>query len=145
MRRVNPCIPVSLLILLAAVGCGGKSYAPSLQLADFNLGEVLDGHLRRVEQSMSRVRGLDSAEAAAQEIHYVNQDLADLVYNAPRLSGAGQAELAKLAAGHLGRMQRLSSEVNESPALAEILGPELEQTVVYLQVMASGRYEDAPS
>ena len=123
---------------------GRASYDESMQLDVFNLGEVLDGHMRRAEQVMATVRDLESARAAAREIGFVKRDLADLVYNASRLSPEGRIELGELAARHAAELERLTFEIDRSPVLAEVFGPDLEEMMGYLTVMASGQYEDVP-
>jgi len=125
-------------------GCGGKSYDQSLQGAEVNYGEVLDGFMNRAEQAMMGVRDMQSAQAAADRIRLVNQDLADLVYNAPRLSQDGQIELGKIAAQHLTQVQQLKGQIDRSPQLAQIFDQDLTEMMEYLTVMVSGNYQDSP-
>ena len=143
MRRFRVMSLVGLLAVFV-VGCGGPKYDESLQMPNFNYGEVLDGHMRRAEQAMMTVRDLPSAEAAADQLHLINQDLDDVVYNAPRMSEDGQIALGQIAAEHLVEVQRLKASIDESPALAKVFGVELETMMGYLQTMASGKFEDRP-
>ena len=137
-------IPQVLLLALLVVGCGGPEYDESLQMPNFNYGEVLDGHMRRAEQAMMSVRDMASAQAAADQLHLINQDLDDVVFNAPRLTEDGQIALGQIAAGHLVEVQRLKADIDRSPALADVFGVELETMMGYLQTMASGKFEEGP-
>lgn len=141
-----PIVAIGILIVAAlAAGCGGKRYDESLQMPNFNYGEVLDGHMRRAEQAMTQVRDLASAQAAAAKIRLINQDLADVVYNAPRLSDDGQIALSRIAAGHLTEVQRLKAEIDRSPARADVFGRDLEDMIAQLTMIVKGRYEDSPT
>jgi hypothetical protein len=113
---------VLLAVALAASGCGGPKYDSSLQLAEFNFGEVLDGHMMRARQALGAVRDLESAKKAAATLEMINQDLDDVAYNAYRLSPEGQAQLGKLAAGHLAEIEGLAREIRERPVLWDVLG-----------------------
>jgi hypothetical protein len=144
MRCAFAPVLCALAAVLILAGCGGKSYHESLQMQHFNYGEVLDGHMMRAERAMLQVRDIESARAAAAKIALINQDIADVVYNAPRLSPEGQIELGKIAAEHLTEVQRLKGEIDRSPPLAEVFGKDLEDMVGYLTVMVSGKYEDSP-
>jgi len=137
-------IPQLLLLAVIVVGCGGPKYDESLQMPNFNYGEVLDGHMRRAEQAMMSVRDLPSAEAAANQLHLINQDLDDVVYNAPRMSEDGQIALGVIAAQHLVEVQRLKADIDRNPTLARVFDVELETMMAYLQTMASGNFEDKP-
>ena len=137
-------IPQLLLLAVIVVGCGGPKYDESLQMPNFNYGEVLDGHMRRAEQAMMSVRDLPSAEAAANQLHLINQDLDDVVYNAPRMSEDGQIALGVIAADHLVEVKRLKANIDQSPVLADVFGEELETMMAYLQTMASGTFEEGP-
>jgi hypothetical protein len=144
MRRplTVPLLTLAAFLLLA--GCGGKSYDAALQGANVNYGEVLDGFMKRAQQAMSQVRDMPSAQAAADELTLINQDLDDLVYNAPRLSQEGQIELGKLAADHLTEVQQLKGQIDRSPALADVFDTQLSTMMGYLQTMVSGNYQDTP-
>jgi hypothetical protein len=135
-------VTIALLsLLLVLVGCGGKRYHESLQMPNFNYGELLDGQMERAQKALAGVRDMPSAEAAARRLGEVNQDLDDLVYNAPRLSPEGQIELGKLATGHLATVQQLAQEMNSNPVLEEVFGAELKTMIGHLQALATGRGE----
>ena len=137
-------VPQLWLLAVIVVGCGGPKYDESLQMPNFNYGEVLDGHMRRAEQAMMSVRDMASAQAAADQLHLINQDLDDVVFNAPRLTEDGQIALGQIAAGHLVEVQRLKADIDRSPVLADVFGVELETMMGYLQTMASGKFEEGP-
>ena len=130
---------VLLAVALGAAGCGGPKYDSSLQLAEFNFGEVLDGHMMRARQALGTVRDLESAKKAAATLEMINQDLDDVGYNAYRLSPEGQAQLGKLAAKHLAEIEGLAREIRERPVLWDVLGGGLEGMIGELGGMVSGR------
>jgi len=120
------------MTVLVCAGCG-VSYHHSLQMPNFNYGELLDGHMGRVGQTLSSVRDLYSARVASQQLKQINIDLDDLVFNSSRLTPEGQMELGKLAQKHLETLGPVAAEMKSDATLSEMISPELEVTLEHLR------------
>ncbi len=142
MHRLLSTTLCILAVSLLMTGCGGKKYDASLQGENVNYGEVLDGFMKRAETAVMQVQDMPSARKAADTIGLVNQNLDDLVYNAPRLSEQGQIELGRIAAEHLTEVQRLKRDIDRNPVLAEVFEQDLTDMIGQLTKLVSGNYED---
>jgi len=100
---------------------------PSTELGGINMGEALNGILARTQQIMSNVNSTESAKKANKELIRVSQDYDDLLYHVPQMSEEGRVALAKQAQRALPELQELARQINDMPALADIMGETLNE------------------
>ena len=112
-------------------------FAQALQVRSVAL-EMLQGLLDRTSRTLSSVRDMKSAKAAAVDLRAINDDFDDMIYHVPKLSYAGQEELAKKAQKSMPMLQQAVRHINESPAMSEILGAEMNAMFDKLGVLATG-------
>jgi len=121
-------ICVLMVLLFNGAGCGSSS-SGEMVLAGIDLGEMLDGLLKRTMRTLSTVKDESSAQAAVMELTAINSDIDDLIYHAPKLSPAGQAELSAKVAETLPTVQETTQYINSIRGLTNILGPVMEDMV----------------
>jgi len=136
------CSALLVAILALVPGCGGKKYHESLQMPNFNYGEILDGHMKRATLALQKVQDMQTAKQAAADLTAINIDLDDLVYNMPRLSDEGQFQLGKLAGQHLSVVEPISKDIARMPPLDEVLGAPLGEMMGYLKQMMTGNVDE---
>ncbi len=136
------CSALIVVILALVPGCGGPKYHESLQMPNFNYGEILDGHMKRAELALQKVQDMKTAKEAADNLTAINIDLDDLVYNMPRLSDEGQFQLGKLASQHLSVVDPMAKNIARIPQLDEVLGGPIAEMMGYLKQMATGNVGD---
>ena len=133
-----PCFIGLALLLLA--GCGGSKPSEDVKLGGIALTEVLDGLMNRANRTLSGINGLAAAEAAVPELQAINDDFEDLRFHAPKLPEAGQNELAKRARGHQPQLEAMVQAVRRSPALASLLGTEMDRMLEHLNMLMAPPY-----
>lgn len=137
------CSALLVAILALVPGCSSqKKYDESLQMPNFNYGEILDGHMKRATLAMQKVQDLQTAKQAANDLTAINIDLDDLVYNMPRLSEEGQFQLGKLAGQHMSVVEPLSRNIAQIPQLDEVLSEPIGEMMGYLKQMMTGKVDE---
>lgn len=137
LARFAAVFAVSAVVL---AGCGGSKPSEDVKLGGIALTDVLDGLLTRANRALGGIQSLETAQAAVPELHVVNDDFVDLRFHAPKLSPAGQDELAKRARQHQPELHGMVRAVQESPALAEIMGTEMEEMLGHLSWLMAPPY-----
>jgi len=130
-----------LLAIFVLAGCGSGKPSEEVKLGGIALTEVLDGLMIRAERALGGITGLESAQATAPTLREINDDFEDLMFHAPKLGPAGQDELAKRARKHQPQLQAMTRAVNESPALGEILGAEMNKMYQELSWLMAPPYK----
>lgn len=130
---------VPTLILMAALfiaGCGGGGSSEEVKLGGIDTTEMLQGLLDRTGRTLATVYDIQSAEAAVAPLRAINDDYDDLLYHVDKLSPKGRQELAKKAHSAMPSLDGAVSRINSIPALAEILGPEMNPMLEKLTQLA---------
>jgi hypothetical protein len=65
-----------------------------------------------------------------------------LRFHAPKLPEAGQAELAKRARHHYPQLESMVRAVQRSPALASLLGAEMDRMMEHLNLLMAPPYRE---
>ena len=125
-RNLHARLTVLALVLLVA-GCGGNKPSEDVKLGGIALTDVLDGLMVRTKQALAGIRSMETAQASVPRLVEINDDFEDLRYHAPKLSPAGQDELAKSARKHQPEVVAMVRAVRDSPALYDIMGEEMEK------------------
>jgi hypothetical protein len=136
-KRVLVIAVLMIAILACTSGCSSKS-SEEVKLGGIDLTEMLQGLLDRTSRTLSSVRDMKSAKAAAVDLRAINDDFDDMIYHVPKLSYAGQEELGKKAQKSMPMLQQAVRHINESPAMSEILGAEMNAMFDKLGVLATG-------
>ncbi|MFT5233028.1 MAG: hypothetical protein ACI9UK_002008 [Candidatus Krumholzibacteriia bacterium] len=134
--RIAKALKLVACLLVVGVGLTGcsssKSYDESMNLGGINMGEALAGLISHTQQVMANVTDLSSAERAKADLHRINQDYDDLLFNVPKMSEDGQFALAMQARQSLPQMQDVSARISQVPVLHDIIGVELDEITAKL-------------
>jgi hypothetical protein len=141
-RRPSPVPCFIGLVLLLFAGCGGSKPSEDVKLGGIALTEVLDGLMNRATRTLSGINGLTAAEAAVPQLRAINDDFEDLRFHAPKLPEAGQTELAKRARHHYPQLEAMVGAVQRSPALASLLGAEMDRMLAHLSMLMAPPYRE---
>jgi len=142
-KRALVSAALMIVILVGASGCGGGP-SEEVKLGGIDTTEMLQGLMDRTARTLASVRDLNSAKAAVAPLKAINDDFDDLIYHAPKLSEKGRGELAKEAQKAMPSLQDAVRRINESPAMSDILGPEMNAMFEKLGMLATGNAGVAP-
>jgi len=138
-KRVLVTAVLLIVALACSIGCSSKP-SEEVKLGGIALTDILQGLLDRTGRALSSVYDMNSAEAAKMDLQAINDDYDDLIYHAPKLSYEGQDELAKKARKAMPTLQHTVRNINESPAMSEVLGPEMNAMFEKLGMLAAASY-----
>ena len=136
-KRVLVPVVLMIAILAGAIGCS-KGPSEEVKLGGIDLAEMLQGLLDRTGRTLASVRDMQSAKAAVAPLQAINDDFDDMIYHAPKLSDKGREELADEAWKAMPSLQDAVRRINESPAMSDILGAQMNAMFEKLGTLAPG-------